>query len=159
MVSIERLKELIEYRNGRLLWKVNRGSAKIGDAVGSPDKDGYIKVRIDGKMYRAGRLTWFYHHGIWPENLIDHINGIRNDDSIENLREATYQENMFNRKSCGKYSPYKGVSWHKRDKKWQASYQLNGRRIFIGSYNTEQEAREAYQKVTKSLHKEFYRDS
>ena len=159
MVSVEALKELMFYQDGKMVWKVSRGSAKAGSVVGSPDKDGYLKTSINGKMYRLNRLIWFYHYGVWPTNKIDHKDGNNTNDRIGNLREATSQQNQFNKKSFGKSSNHKGVSWHKRDKRWQASYQLNGQTIYIGNFDTEEEAAKAYKQAVKPHHKEFYRDT
>ena len=159
MVSVEELKELMFYQDGKMVWKVNKGSAKAGSTVGSPDKDGYLKTSINRKMYRLNRLVWFYHYGVWPINKIDHKDGDNTNDKVDNLREATSQQNQFNKKSFGKYSKHKGVTWHKRDKRWQASYQLDGTRVYIGNFDTEEEAAKAYQLTVKPLHKEFYRDT
>ena len=97
-----------------------------------------------------------YHYGEWPKEFLDHINGIRDDNRIENLREATNQQNQFNRKSKkDSSSQYKGVSWYKLSKKWRAGYQHKSKLYHIGLYETEEEAAEAYRKATEHLHKEY----
>ena len=60
-------------------------------------RGGYRKITIDGKVYSAARLAWFYKTGRWPDPEIDHINRIRDDNRWENLREATRADNLANR--------------------------------------------------------------
>ena len=87
---------------------------------------------------------------------MESLNLIKNDNRIENLREATIQQNSFNRKSLvGSASDYKGVTWHKRHKKWQAQHRYKGKTCYLGLYETEAEAAEAYRKATEHLHKDY----
>ena len=95
------------------------------------------------------------YNGYLPK-YVDHINGIRDDNRIENLREATNQQNNFNSGSKeGSSSQYKGVSWHKRGKKWVARYSLNGKQTHLGLFETEIEAYKAYSEATKKYHKDY----
>ena len=124
--------------------------------IGSIDKYGYGVIQIRNKKYRTHRLIWLYHYGVWPTGPIDHINGIRSDNTIENLREATTQQNNFNRKPRnGISSTYKGLSWHRRNKKWQVQYQLNGNMIYVGLYECEIEAAKAYDEAVRKHQREF----
>lgn len=155
-INQELLKEHLEYRDGHLWWiKPTSSRVKAGRQFGRYDR-GYRDGMLKGKSYKEHRLIWLYHYGTWPKNQIDHINGIRDDNRIENLREVTNQQNQFNKKSReGSSSKYKGVDWSKRDKKWQAKYRYNGKRHYLGYYATEEEAAEAYRKATEHLHKEY----
>lgn len=101
MLTQDRLKELMRYdeETGILTRRVSTSSnARAGDIAGSKDKDGYLVIRIDKKLYRAHRLAFLYVYGRFPEEFTDHINGIRDDNRISNLREVTRQENMQNQK-------------------------------------------------------------
>ena len=156
-ITQEFLKEHLEYRDGHLWWvKPTSIRVKIGQQFGSCHNGGYRRGMLKSKNCYEHRLIWFYHYGKWPKDQIDHINGVKDDNRIENLREATKQQNSFNRKS-GKdsSSTYKGVSWDKQSKKWEGRYTYKGKSYFIGYYATEEEAAEAYRKATEHLHKDY----
>lgn len=156
-VTQKLLKEHFEYRDGHLWWiKPTARRTKIGDKAGTDNYTGYRNCRFFTKLYREHRLIWLYHYGVWPDQQLDHINGVKSDNRIENLRKCTNQQNSFNKKSnSSSSSSYKGVHWKKRDKVWVAQYTLNGKITWIGSFETEQEAAEAYRKTTESFHQEY----
>lgn len=123
----------------------------------SIDSCGYVHMAVCGYKIRAHRLAWLYIHGYIPR-YIDHINGVRFDNRLINLRECTQQENMFNQKPMiGKISKYKGVSFHKPTNKWRAYGKLNQKNIHLGLHKTEQEAFMAYDNFAKANHGKFYR--
>ena len=159
VVTQEFLKEHFEYRDGHLFWaKPTARGVKINQQFGCYDKDGYRVGSLKGKRYYEHRLIWLYHCGEWPKDQIDHINGIKDDNQIENLREATIQQNNFNKKSeKDSSSQYKGVHWHKPSKKWVAGYRYKRKRYHVGYYDTELEAAKAYDLATASIHKNFQR--
>lgn len=94
---VQRARELLDYdpATGLIHWKVGRGNRKPGTAVSSYRR-GYPQVKIDGRKYQAHRLAWLIHHGRWPDAMLDHRNGRRNDNRLDNLREATWAENNAN---------------------------------------------------------------
>ena len=100
-LSHEYLLEILEYfpDRGKFVWKVNpRNRICVGKEAGSKKKsDNRYYIMINKTSYLRSRLAWFYTHGVWPKNDIDHRNRIKDDDKIENLREATRQENTWNR--------------------------------------------------------------
>lgn len=157
-ITQEFLKEHFEYRDGHLWWikKTSKhSSTKLGQQFGNYVNNGYRQGEVFSKRYLEHRLIWFYHYGIWPKEFLDHINGIKDDNRIENLREATSQQNQFNKKSWGKTSQYKGVSWRKESNRWKAAYRFKGKKFDLGYYDTELEAAEAYRKATEHLHQEY----
>ena len=128
----------------------------MGKRFGQKDKDGYVVGRFFYKRYKEHKLIWLYHYGEWPNGNLDHINTIPDDNRIENLREATHQQNMFNRGSHkNTTSIYKGVHWCKSNKKWRAAYKFNGKTIRVGDYDCEESAHKAYVEAVKDHQKEF----
>ena len=159
MLTIEQLKEVLDYNpdTGVFTWKKTcRNRVVVGSVAGNKDNHGYICIKINRKPYKAHRLAYLYMTGNFPENFIDHINHIRDDNRWTNLRDATYSQNQFN-KSTNKTntSGYKGVSWNKQVKKWRAQIKYMKKSIYIGYYTTPQEAAEAYNKKAIELSGKF----
>lgn len=121
--------------------------------IGSLYSCGYVYIYVNSRRFLAHRLAWLYVYGTFPENDLDHINGIRHDNRICNLRACTRSENLQNyKKPCTNKSGYIGVHWHKRDQIWRAAINHNGKLIRLGTFNTAEEASEAYLKAKKNLH-------
>lgn len=130
-----------------------RGNSPEGKIVGSVTSDGYRQVTINWRVYSEHRLAWFYVYGVWPEEL-DHINGDRLDSRISNLRECTRSQNQFNRRK-GRTTPLKGA--HKYRGVWKSVLYVNKKAIYLGKFNTAEEAHDAYVAASKKYHKEFGR--
>jgi hypothetical protein len=104
---------------------------------------GYVRVKYKGKRYYAHRLAVWYITGAMPKDDVDHINGVKRDNSWSNLREATRSENMRNMKVRGGSSKYKGVS--KSGNRWQVRINLEGSgEKYIGFFTCEKESALAY---------------
>lgn len=111
---------------------------------------------INGVRYQASHLAWLYVKGEMPSKAIDHINGIRSDNRIINLREATLSQNAMNRiKAANNTSGYKGVSFHKQSGKWQASIKINGKQKYLGLFLSQKQAHNAYVNAAKVIFGEF----
>ena len=108
---------------------------------------------IDGKEYKAHRLAWLYVYGIWPKLYIDHINGIRDDNRICNLRDVSNRENAINR-SYHRKGKLAGASYHKQKGKWRATIRINGRYTHLGLFETKEEAHLFYMKKKEDIDKE-----
>lgn len=159
-LTADRLHQLLDYdpTTGVFRWKVDRSwSAVAGALAGVLDHSrGYIKIEIDGVKYAAHRLAWLYVHGAWPLGLIDHANGERNDNRIENLREATRQGNAANsRLYKNNTSGLKGAHWSKKDRAWRAQICIHGRTKYLGSFQTREEAHAAYQNAASAEFGDF----
>lgn len=156
-----RLKELVSYHpeTGLFTWikpPINRW-VEVGDVAGSSTNKGYCQLMLSGKTYSQHRLAWLYVYGYFPESLIDHINGCPGDNSITNLRLATQSQNLFNSvKQSRNTSGFKGVSWHKWSKKWQASITVKGVPKHLGYFQEIEDAATAYNDAAKELHGSFY---
>jgi hypothetical protein len=117
-VSREYLQSLFDYRDGELYWKAPRAGVTVGARAGWANDDGYRRIQLDGKNVGIHRLIFMMHHGYLPK-YIDHIDNNRSNNSIENLRECTQQQNLQNqtlRKDSK--SGVKNVSWSPRHKSW-----------------------------------------
>ena len=147
----QKIKILFDYRRGCLYWKIKKQGISIGAYAGHLEKKiGYRRIGIDGKKYLEHRLIFLYHYGYLPKYL-DHINGIKDDNRIENLREVTHSQNHMNKKSNkNSTSIYKGVNWDKGCKKWKASIRKNKLK-HLGVFISEKEAAQVYNKAAKEL--------
>lgn len=134
----ERLKELLHYDpdTGVFIWKVKiADKIIIGDVAGYKRGGGYVLIGIYGIKYLAHRLVWLYAHGGFPPEQIDHINQIKDDNRIVNLRAVSRTENLRNRKlPSNNTSGFIGVGWVKQSKRWCARITVKNKLIQLGSY-------------------------
>lgn len=131
-----RLKELFSYdeKTGDLTRILDIGGAKIGDIAGSM-KRGYKTIRVDGSSYYAHRLVWLYVYGHFPKLMLDHINRIRSDNRLVNLREVSVSENNQNTSiSKNNSTGYSGISFHKATGKYQARIGVDGKSKYLGIF-------------------------
>jgi hypothetical protein len=131
-----------------------------GSITGVQRPDGYIQIMIDGKIYLAHRLAWLYVHGVMPKKNIDHINGVKTDNRIENLRDVAQSVNLQNLQRARKNrksSRLLGVSHSNRGtclaRPYRARIVVDGRELSLGTFATEQEAHQAYL-AAKRIHHE-----
>ena len=156
-LTAARLRELLHYDpdTGIFTWKICRtGRAVAGSIAGSPS-NGYIAICVDGCVYKAHRLAFMYVNGKLPEFEVDHINGVKNDNSYSNLRDCKHDTNAQNIRSArvdNNSSGVLGVSWHKKNGKWRAQIQVSGKKYHIGDFGTIEEARSAYLGAKRLLH-------
>lgn len=139
------LKEFFDYRDGELIWKkVLSPRAKVGNSAGSVMSHGYFEIGFNGKRHTRHRLVWEYHNGEIPEGYtIDHINNIRGDDRIENLRLLTKKDNEQASVTVTRShntSGHRGVGLRKDTGKWRAFIDLNGKHITLGCFDTKEGA-------------------
>ena len=154
------LKSILSYdpETGEFTWLVSHKMA--GKKAGTPTDSGYVQIGINGKVYIAHRLAWFYVYGEFPTNEIDHINGVRNDNRIENLRESSSSQNKCNTGiSRVNTSGFKGVSWHAISGKWQVHIGVGKKKKYLGLFPTAELASGAYNAKAVELHGEFYRNT
>ncbi len=150
--SIDRIRGVLAYDRdtGILTWRITSGRAIAGREAGCFDKSsGYVRVRIDGYFILAHHVVWAIETGEWPEQL-DHIDGNKAHYRFENLRQANQRQNLGNIGAPRhNTSGIKGVSWHKATAKWRAMISAAGKRVWLGVFDTKEEAGAAYLAAAK----------
>lgn len=137
----DELQKLLNYDpySGVFTWKQYRNQLALkGGIAGNIRPDGYIQIKVKGKLYLAHRLAWLYVTGKWPSMDIDHIDGGRRNNRFSNLREATRSENKHN--TCWS----SGVHWCNTHKIWIAQFQINKVRVVLGRSKNKSELEQLY---------------
>lgn len=158
---ITKLKEYLSYAptTGVIQWvKSPANRVKDNDKVGCKAKNGYLKFEFKGKQLYCHRVAFALHYGHWPNNQIDHINGIRDDNRILNLRECSSMENSRNSKApTTNKSGIKGVTRHKDTSKWCAFIHHNRKKYHLGIFDNYDDAKFAVMESRELFHGEFAR--
>ncbi len=157
MLTTEELKQILRYNalTGEFTWVACPGPRKSGTPAGRRCGQGYKQIQINGRTYRASRLAWLYFYGEWPSSQLDHANRQRDDDRIANLRLATPSQNTINRRLKSTVG-LRGTTKIKGG--WQAQIGIGGKRLYLGTFPTAEQAHAAYQAAAADLHKEFRPD-
>ena len=134
----KKLKQILNYDpdTGIFTYKVKFcRKIRAGSVAGTLDKDGYIRIKISGKLYKAHRLAWLYVHGYFPEYEIDHKDRNKSNNRINNLRHASSQ---CNKRNVGlrqdNTSGIKGVGWDKKSDKWRVQITVNNKNYYLGLF-------------------------
>lgn len=146
------VRSLFDYdaATGQLIWRYRDGAPKqwnvryAGKVAGRVCERGYVKIRLFGKANYAHTLVWIWHNGKQRTRCVDHVNRVKSDNRIENLREATNSQNLANWDRDG----MRGVSFNSRYKKFVAQMVVEGKHHWLGMHDTAEQARTAY--VTKA---------
>lgn len=144
------VRECLSYdpQTGLLSWTTTRcGRGLAGAVTGSPTVKGYLRVRIFRNSYQSHRLIWFMVFGEWPAQ-IDHINGDKTDNRLVNLRLANTSQNQHN-KVC------KGYYLNRQTGRYLVRTTVNGRRIFLGEFESEEDASRVYLTAHAKYHGEY----
>lgn len=144
--ALLRAKAIFDYRDGQLLWKEKTGKkVVIGRRAGwSHPIFVYREVKIDGMCFKEHRVIWAMHNNAWPKHEIDHINHIKDDNRIENLRDVTARINQITKPiSRNNTSGHKGVRWRPDKNKWQAYAATMGKFKSLGHFAFKHQAVEA----------------
>lgn len=163
-LSSEFVMSILSYdpQTGILTWKYrpdmpDSWNTKYADkSAGGYQSKGYIRVRINNNSYLAHRLIWLMTYGQWPDSQLDHINGVRSDNALNNLRKASASDNNANRVPNNSLG-YKGVSkWEKNGNVYyNARITKNYKTRSLGYFKTPEEAYEAYCKAASAVHGKF----
>jgi len=165
IISQETLRELLRYdpetgiftwRNRSTRWFNNENSRKAwnnrhqGKTTGCHNGQGYLVIGVFYHLYRAHRLACLYMTGRFPEEEMDHINGIRDDNRWGNLRPVTRKENCKNMSMrSDNTSGVVGVRWNRDLKKWRAEIRIDGKTRHIGVF-TDKAAATLARKATEA---------
>lgn len=147
ILSQDELKHLLDYNSGTgvFTWRVKSSrKIRIGTVAGCERDDGYRVIKIVGRMFFAHRLAWLYVYGVWPKNIIDHMNGNPADNRIDNLRDVTAGENQQNQ--------IRVKGYRRKRHKWQALIHIDGVTHCIGTFHSNDEAHAAYLAAKKIHH-------
>ena len=159
-LTADLLKTVLDYDkgSGRFSWKIPPANQtlSVGDLAGYLRGNGYWYIKINGRGYSAHRLAWLYVNGEWPGYIIDHVNGVKSDNKIANLRQADKSQNGSNSAlRSSNTSGFKGVT--KCKNKWKAQITHNQVVVYLGLFNTKEEAHEAYLKAASERQGVFAR--
>jgi hypothetical protein len=159
-MNIDELKSLLSYDSdtGAIRW-IAKGKGMIKKkAAGTLLYSGYFGICIGSKRWQAHRIAWALHHGKWPKDQIDHINGVKTDNRICNLREATNSQNGKNLGlSKANKSGVKGVSFENYTQRWKASIKVENKTISLGRFNSIEDAAMARKLAEQYYFKEWNR--
>lgn len=170
----EELRELLRYEpdTGNLYWKPrdrelftcdrvwkSTNSMICGRKAGEPNGHGYLRVTVLGYRTVAHRVAWAIYYGEWPDDELDHINMVRDDNRICNLRQARRFQNSHNKRPpSNNITGVKGVSWHKHGRKWQAYINCGEGRRYLGLFESFDAAVQARRLAAEAM-QEFAREN
>jgi hypothetical protein len=159
----KRLQEVLDYNpeTGIFTWKAptkQQWNQKIGAEAGSYDQKGYRKIMVDRVRVTSHVLAWMYVYGVWPSAHVDHINMVKDDNRIANLREANDSQNKAN---CPAYknnpTGLKGAYWYPKTQTWVSKIRKDNKLVHLGAFQTAEQAHEAYSNAVRNYHGEFAR--
>ena len=113
---------------------------------------------VDRRKYYAHRLAWFFYYGEWPNGHLDHKDRDPANNAISNLRECTFSENHQNSTRSRGSSKYRGVSWCKKANKWKAQIGANNKKVYLGYFDDELEAANAYREAKEKYHTFYWEE-
>lgn len=157
MKNLDELKKCFVYDHGNLIWVgKTTPKRKHGRIVGTKGTHGYLSCYFQGKLLLNHRIIYALHYGEIPSSMtIDHIDGNKLNNKIENLRLATYSENLSNKVSKTNKSGAKGVLWNEANKNWRVRINFMKVKHEIGSYANFVDAVVACREARQRIHKQF----
>lgn len=149
MLTSKRLFEVLDYEpsTGVFRWKL-----RSMEVAGTINWNGYRRIQIDSKRYQASRLAWFYAHGWWPSQDIDHVNGIRDDNRIVNIRCVSRSENLQNQRRAKSHNKVGLLGVMKKGNRFRARIGAEHKYYNLGWFDTAEEAHARYLNAKRLLH-------
>lgn len=156
-ITHRRLLEVLSYDPGRgaFTWRVSLGSRAVaGRRAGSLSPTGYLRVMVDKRFYYLHRLAVLYASGRGPFGHVDHINGVKDDNRIENLRDVDRSTNMQNLRGAkkGNQAGLLGAHYRKDTGRWTSTIRTSAGKVALGCYATAEEAHQIYMTAKRNLH-------
>lgn len=154
-ITSEYIRSHLEYdpATGVFRWRQARSRRRVGAIAGGIQFGGYRGIHFGSRVYKAHRLAWLYVYGEWPNGLLDHIDGNRDNNAIANLRIATSAQNAARRPTRRSFGPSRGVFPHGPG--FVARIHYAGKRHYLGYFSTAEAARNAYEAKAKEIHGDF----
>jgi hypothetical protein len=156
-LTVGYLRQVLNYdpETGVFTWRRHPQEKRIGLPVGRTDRQGYLKIVLDGVAFTGHRLAWMHVHGKFPKGCIDHINGDRLDNRLANLRDVAPMLNSQNRRGANRTnrSGLLGAHFHKASGRWHSRITLAGHTFQLGYFATPEEAHAAHMKAKRKLHR------
>jgi hypothetical protein len=153
-LSLERLRQVLRYEpeTGNFYW-IHRDKIKkkLGTNASIVRSNGYLNICIDSQYYYTHRLAWFYVNSEWP-NVIDHIDGNKTNNKIENLRSVDQRCNIQNVVKARKHNKSGIIGARKTKYGFQTSLRIDGKNHYLGHYKTAEEAHNVYLEAKRKLH-------
>lgn len=164
-LTAEQVRAVLDYNpyTGIFRWRYRPEMANAwnvkhtGQTAGSSNPGGYVHIIVNNLGYKAHRLAWLYMTGTWPEIIIDHVDGNGLNNTWRNLRDANHIQNTANAKRLWRHntSGFRGVFWRAERKKWYAVIWHRYTQRYLGSFDTPEEASEAYVRAAIALHGDY----
>lgn len=143
MITQAELKRVLHYNpeTGIFIWNISSTNRVRAGCTAGCVSFGYILIAVEGERYQAHRLAWLYTYGEWPKDEVDHINHVKTDNRIVNLREVNHKDNLKNQALYkNNKSDVCGVYRNKQRDKWQAGIRVNGKHIHLGLFTDKRSA-------------------
>jgi hypothetical protein len=151
MISLTELRRRLNYDAGTgvFTWRDGKFAGRL---AGSVSVHGYMQTSVFGGVYLQHRLAWLYMTGEWPKHEIDHISGEKADNRWANLRAADSKSNKENRRCANRNSAVGVLGVGKKDGRYRARIMVNRKEVYLGKFDSAEEAHGAYLAAKRRLH-------
>ena len=147
----QRLRDLLDYDPLTGVFTRLHPARCLGRVAGGLDARGYRYISVGGRSYAAHRLAWLHTYGAWPAQMIDHINGVKSDNRLNNLRDVSNAQNMQGARKPSRRSASGLLGVTRGPYKWHAELTIDGKRKWLGAFATPELASEAYLAAKKMV--------